>query len=324
MTQEYELYELEDLEDLEDEGLFEDYEDYEDYEDFEDYEDLEGDPFIGKWFKKAKQAVSRVARGPLGGVLKGLARKAAQVAGGAIGGPAGASIAGAIANRVIRESEFEGEYEMEGDFEAEFEAEGGDLEVLGEMEYLSEMAAEAESEAEADQFIGAIANLAGSLLPSLIGEMEDHEDYEDYEDESDMFFPALIPLAASLLPKAIPWIKKGVSAVGKVINSSPRTRPILKALPKIAARTALSVARKAQQKGRITPKQVAASVAHATAKTLATKKNVAKAMRPTVIPARAVSRVPARNRRPIGVVPRQIAMRRRCRQLMRRPVRYYR
>jgi hypothetical protein len=280
-----ELEELE-LEDLEAESMYEDYEDFEDFEDLEDYEDLENyedyeaDPFLGSWARKAVRGIKKVASGPVGGILKGLAKKAATVAGGAIAGPAGAKIASMIANRAIRESEYESEFEEEGEFEAEFEAAGGDPTVLAEMEYLANLAAEAPTDQEADHFIGAIANLAGNLLPGLVGEMEDYEDYEDYE--RDEFLPALIPLATSLLPKAIPFIKKGIQAIGKVMARSPRTRKTVKALPRIAAKTVTSLARQAETGRPITKQRIAATVAQQASKTLASKPKLAAAMKPTV------------------------------------------
>lgn len=294
------MYEdLEDMENFEDElayedelgGLLEDGEMWEDLEDeysyedeaglFESWEDMEtdgyfeADPFIGKLVKKAGRVIKKAARGPVGGVLKNLAKQAAQVAGGAIGGPAGAKIASTIANQVIRESEEEGEWgeSYETDPESDLEVMGGDLEIFEEMEYLAALASETDNEEEADQFIGAIANLAGPLLSSLMGET-DHEDPELWEDgEGDQFLP-LIGLAA----KAIPLVAKGVRAVGKAMNASRQTRKMVRTLPRVTAKTATSLARQARAGRPITPQRVARTMARQTAKTLVKRPTVATAM----------------------------------------------
>lgn len=284
MSEDLELMEMEDLE-------FED-------EELEDWEsdDLEADPFLG-----------RVLRSP---IFKKLARTAARTVGGAIAGPTGGRIADVIAGRVFREAEYEDEYESEAEFEDEFEAEGGDWEVLDEMEYMAEMAAETESEAEADEFLGAIANLAGPLISSLMGEAEeeyeDYEDFEDYEDEeADYFLPALIPLATSLLPKAMPLISKGIGALGRLFRGRRRrgrrreSEAAIKTLPKIVAKTVTSLKRQATAGKPITRKVVAATMARQTAKTLANPRTLAKAAKTKSVTARRV--LPVRRARRLRV-----------------------
>jgi hypothetical protein len=263
-------------------GLFEDGE-------FGTFEDLEADPFVGNLVRKAGRAIKRAARSPIGGALKGLAKQAAQVAGGAIAGPTGAKLAGMLANQVIRESDqeglYEGLYESDGesDPETDLEAMGGDPEIYEEMEYLASLAAESDNEEEADQFIGAIASLAGPLISSLVGGdaelLEDMEDGEIYEDEADPFLPALIPLAASILPKAIPLVSKGIRAVGKALSGSKRSRKAIRTLPRVAAKTATSLARQAKAGRPISRKRVAATMARQTAKNLVKPARLAKAMR---------------------------------------------
>lgn len=270
-----ELEALEDLEDMEFASLGEDYEDWEDFEGADEFafEDGEGE---GDYF--------------LGGLLKRLAAPAAQAVGGAIAGPSGAKIAGQLASSIFQESAYEYEDELEGDFEAEFEAEGGDPNVLDEMNYWAELAAEAEDEADADHFLGVLGKLAGPLLSSIMGESENYEDYEDWEDyedgesyedyEGDYFLPA-IPALASM---AMPLIGKGIKALGGLFRGRKRRRPsreyeaAVKAIPQIAAKTAVTL-KKQQQAGKpVTPKKVAAAMAVNTAKTLKSKPALAKAV----------------------------------------------
>ena len=292
------LGELEDLEDFEQEGLGEmeglgEYEDLElgeaenyEYEDLgeQEFEDFEADPFLGR-------SLRRFIRNPrLRALLKQLAQRAAQAAGGAIAGPRGAQIANQVASRVIREAELEGEYEAESEaeFEAEFEAAGGDIEILDRMDYYAARAAAADNEAEADQFIGALASLAGPLIksvaPSLIGglfggggdeEYEDYE-YEDYEAEADQFLPFLVPAITSL---AAPLIKKGVGALGKALFRRRRGRRGIPAIPRIAAKAGMALARQTRGGRRITPRQVAATMAQQATRTLANPRRLATALR---------------------------------------------
>jgi hypothetical protein len=261
-----------------------------------DGEDGEGDQFVGSLIKKGVRAVGKAAKQGGAPLLKNLAQQAAQVAGGAIAGPTGANIARQIAGQVLREAE-SGDYE--GDYE-DFESFGGDQEVLDEMNYYAAMAAESESEAQADQFLGAIAGLAGPLIKSvapqilggLFGEGEEESDYEDFEAERDEFLPALLPMAA-------PLIGKGIKALGGLFRRNRKTRSATRALPRIAAKTAESVARQARRGRPVTPQTVARTMARQTAKTIASRPTIARAIQQNRAAAgRAQSRGPVSVARP--------------------------
>lgn len=245
--------ELEGFEELEDPGSFEE----------------EGDPFLG--------GAPSVGRQLQGGPFKGLARNAASALGQAIGGQSGAALANKIAGQVFREAEFE--MEEEAEFEAEFEALGGNRAVLDRMQYAAARAAMAGSNRESDQFIGAIANLAGPLLGSLLGGggESEFEDLEDFEDEADPFLPALIPLAAKALPfamkalpAAMPLIQRGVKALGRFFRESEAEQATV-AIPKIVAGTATELAKRAEAGKPIGRKQVVAVMAREAAKSLGSK-----------------------------------------------------
>jgi len=277
-----------------------------------DLEDLEADPFVGNLIRRATRAVSQASRGGLGPtLLKNLAKQAAQVAGGAIGGPTGATIAGQVADRVLRETEVGGDYESDATLEHDFEALCGDPEILEEMQYHAAMAAETEDDREAEQFIGAIANLAGPLVSGLFGGdgeqagdpfsagltdglFEDGEQ-ESYDGERDDF----LPLLAAALPAVLPLVKKGVGAVGKVLRGNRATRPAIRALPRIAAKTAASLARQAGTGRRLTPQRVAATVAQQASRTLASRRGLAQAIQANRVGA---GRAQARPSRPLGSV----------------------
>lgn len=233
--EENELFEGDEYDFFDDEDeLFEDEYEFENAYEWEG--DFEGDLFFKKLWRSAKRGLGKIGRlaKRIGksGVFKNIAKIGAGALGGLVGGPAGAAIANRIANAVIRESEFEDEYEAEAEFEAEFEMEGGDYEVLAEMAYFAEMAAEAESEEEADQFLGALASLASKIIPK----------------------------ALPLVRKALPFVKKGIQVAGKLMRSTPQTRPLVRTIPQFAAGTITQLARQARSGRPVTQKQIAAAM----------------------------------------------------------------
>jgi hypothetical protein len=277
MYGDYEVTDYEEL--LEGEGLFEDGEwesgEFEDdLEDvYESYDMEDPDPFIGNFIRSIPT--------PVRAGLKGFARHAATYAGNAIGGKRGANIGRGVANAVLNNIDWEdGEYEDVVDPFGEFEMIGGDTQVLQEMSHLATLASESYDPEEADQFIGALAGLAGKLIPKVVSGLAGEGEEEAWEPEADEFFPALLPLAAKALPAAMPLISKGIGALGKLFSRKRRTRPMMEALPVIAAKAATDVAKQAK-KGKIKPSTVAAVVAKQTAKTLATKPAVTKAAKAT-------------------------------------------
>lgn len=244
------------------------------YEDPETWEtgDYEGDQFLGGLFRIAK---------PL---LRQVVPQIATAVGGKLAGQRGAGIANMIARNVLREAEMEGDHELdpEGDPESELEALGINPEVLAEMAYYAQQAAETDNEEEADHFIGAIANLAGQILPSLLGETDQEVAYEG---EGDQFLPLLAaaaPMIGKVASIGAPLIGKGVRAIGKLFRRNRRTRKLLPTLPRIAMRSAqrvantaksAAVARRPVTKPAIA-RAVTGSVARSMAQTLATPARV--------------------------------------------------
>jgi hypothetical protein len=202
-----------------------------------------------------------------------LAQQAAKVAGGAIAGPAGASMAAQIAGKVLREGDLYYESSWESSwYETDAAMEGDPL--MEEMSYNAAMAAEAASDQEAAPFIDAMANLAGPVLSSLLGETADplYEDGFDGETdtlgERDEFLPALIPFAA-------PLIGRGITAVGSLLSRNRRTRSLLHALPKVVAETAYDMRRL----GRPTSGDVTAAMARRTTRVLGNPTALSQTMR---------------------------------------------
>src|SRR5579871_5523716 len=114
------------------------------------------------------------------------------------------------------EGEYEDEFELEDEWEGEFEDEGEAManplrRVYPDamMEHLGHAAAEAETEAEAEAFVGALVPLAAGLVKA----------------------------AAPHVARATPHLVKGLSKVTHQLRGKPATRPLVRAVPTIAART---------------------------------------------------------------------------------------
>ncbi len=236
--------------------------------------------------------------------LRPLAMQAAQHLGGKLAGAQGAQLAKAIAGRALREGDHEGLYESESDPETLLQEMGGDMEIYNEMAHYATLAANTENDHERDYFIGAIANLAGTLLPKLLGETDqeylgesegdgeayyEDESYYEGEGERDEFLPLLLPLAAKALPmamKAAPLIRTGIKALGSLFGKKRRSREALQLLPQIAATTAVQVARQARAGRPITRQRVVSTMVRNTARPLASPRRTQLAIRRTRYAAR--------------------------------------
>jgi hypothetical protein len=105
------------------------------------------------------------------------------------------------------------------------------------------------------------------------------DEYEDYfDDEGDPFLGSIVSAATRILPKAIPFVKRGIGAVGSLLRRSGARRAV-RAVPRIAARTATSLARQARAGRRPTRRRVAATMARQTARALSNRRRLAQATR---------------------------------------------
>jgi len=146
------------------------------------------------------------------------------------------------------ELEYEDEYELEDEWEGEFSGEAeGMANPLSRvypdamMEHLGHAAAEAESEAEAEAFIGALVPLAAGLARK----------------------------AAPLVARSTPHLVRGLSTVAHALRRHPATKPLVRALPTVAARTTRALARDVARGHHVTPRRAVRALAGQTRAVLA-------------------------------------------------------
>lgn len=93
------------------------------------------------------------------------------------------------------------------------------------MEHLAHAASEAESDGEAFAFLAPLVPMAMKALP--------------------MALKAGSKLAAKLLPRVAPKLIKGVNGVAKTLRSSPSTKPLVQAIPRVVQQATADIARQA-------------------------------------------------------------------------------
>ena len=239
-----------------------------------EYEE-EGDAFFGKVFKKFGGLVRQLP-------LKQLAQVGARVAGGAIGGPIGAHLGGMVGG-MLREEEYELEGEgfgpeLEDEGEGplqEDEAEAFGLDSLTDSlaESLATQAAESESEAEASALLGGVTIHIISGAPVSVRRVS-------------------------------PVLLKGANRLGRFLRKRRRTRPLVKAIPKIQKTAVKMLADHARKGGKVTPATAAKAMAKATVKTLGTPKAAAKSLANNAVKSKRVARPGATASRPRSAIAR--------------------
>ena len=129
----------------------------------------------------------------------------------------------------MQEAEAESESEFESEDEDELEEEFANPQARAYpdalMEHLGHLAAEAESEAEAEAFIAAAIPLAAQLLPK----------------------------ALPLISKAAPKLIKAAGRLTRVLRRNPRTRKLVRTVPRMIKRTVGSMAKQSARGRRVTP-----------------------------------------------------------------------
>jgi hypothetical protein len=187
----------------------------------------------------------------------------------------------------------EGELESpEAAFELELEFDPGrraNLEAM--LEHLAHAASEAQSEQEAaEQFLPLIPLAAKFALP-LLGKA--------------MPFAArgITRLAPKVLGKVVPNLTRGISSLSRSLYRNRTTRPLMRALPRIAQNTVASIARQIANGSSITPRSAALTLARQTARALSNPRSLARTCRRSIAKDRMYH---WRSRRLIGPVPRRI------------------
>ncbi|WP_433785347.1 hypothetical protein ACQPX6_03085 [Actinomycetospora sp. CA-101289] len=180
------------------------------------------------------------------------------------------------------ESEFEDEalYEGEAELEDEFESEGEDEAEGREFDF--EVEAELEEEGEAEAF----ANPMRRLYPDaeLMAHLATSASQTESEAEAEAFIGALVPLAAKLLPKAVPLIRKigsplvrGVSQLARRLMRDPGTRRLIRAIPIIITRSMQSLTDQAANGRRLTTDVVVRTIARITSEVLGDRRRARRA-----------------------------------------------
>lgn len=230
---------------------------------------------------------------------------------------------------VIHELETEDEeeaYSLEDEGEAEFlnTIMGLAQKVLGssdmqEAESESEFESESEEEGEEE-----FANPQARWYPDALMEHLGHLAAEsESEAEAEAFIAAAIPLAAQLLPKALPLISKAapklIKAAGKltrVLRRNPRTRKLVKTVPRMVKRTVGRMAQQSVRGRRVTPASATRTFRREAKRVIGNPATCAHAWRTNRAADRKFHRVAVRPTPPIASAP--VAVRRVSRAPVRR------
>lgn len=169
------------------------------------------------------------------------------------------ALRGAVARQPTIEGELEHELEFELEHELEFELALPTerlLELEAELEHLSHAAAEASSEQEAAEQFLPLLPLAAKLAMPLVGRA----------------LPgaarALARAAPRVLRRLAPSLHRGVRRLTRTLYRNPSTRPLMRAIPRIARTTIQSIGTRLANGQRITPLLAAQILARQTARTL--------------------------------------------------------
>lgn len=218
----------------------------------------EGDAFFGSIFKKLGGLVKNLP-------LKQLAQTGARIAGGAIGGPVGAQLGGMVGGMLGEEEEELGGYGFEPEEEEEGPLQEDRPEAFG-LDSLSDSLAESLA-------AQAAATDSESDSSALLGGITIH----------------IVTRAPVSVRRISPVLMKSASRLGRYLRQRPRTRPLVKAIPKIQKTAVKMLTNHALQGGKVTPAIAAKAMAKATAKTLGTPKAAAKSLANNAVKSRRVA-----------------------------------
>jgi hypothetical protein len=235
-----------------------------------DHYDSEGDAFLGKAFKGFGRLVRQLP-------LKQLAQAGARVAGGALGGPIGAHVGGMVGGMLG-----EDQYELEGEG-FDFEGDGFDFEGDGEDEGESGLLQE-----DAPQAFG-LDSFTDSLAESLAVQAAETDSEADASALLGGVTIHIVTRAPVSVRRVSPVLLRSGNRLGRFLRRRRRTRPLVKAIPKIQKTAVKMLATHAAKGGKVTPKIAAKAMAKATAKTLGTPKAAAKSLANNAVKSRRVA-----------------------------------
>lgn len=165
----------------------------------------------------------------------------------------------------------EGELELEYEQEYEYESSATTLsELEAELEHMAHAASEAATEQEAaEQFLPLVA-LASKLAVPLLKRA----------------VPAIARAVTRNAPRALrrvaPSLSRGVTALTRTLHRNRSTRPLVRAIPRIASTTLQSIADRAARGQRITPRLAAQILARQTTRTLGNPRRLHRCWRHSV------------------------------------------
>jgi len=168
----------------------------------------------------------------------------------------------------------EGEFELEnagGAFELELEFDPGRRANLDAMlEHLAHAASEAQSEQEAaEQFLPLIPLAAKFALPLIAKAMP-------------FAAKGIAKLAPRVIGRIVPNLTRGVGNISRVLYRNRSTRPLMRALPRIARTTVASLANQYANGRSITPRSAAVTLARQTARVLGNPRTLNHACRRSI------------------------------------------
>ena len=133
-----------------------------------------------------------------------------------------------------------------------------------------------ELEYELEDEFGVGLNPIRRVYPAALMEHLGHVAAEaESEQEAEAFLPALVPLAAQILPRVAPVLMRAapqligsVTRIGRTLMRNPSTRPLIRTVPTIVRRTASTLAQRAAAGQRVTPQTAVQTLARQAARTL--------------------------------------------------------
>jgi hypothetical protein len=227
------------------------------YENFGALEN-EGEQFFKKAFKGISGFIKKAAP-----ILKKVAKIAAPIVGGAIGGPIGSKL-GSMAGQLLGEGEYEGYYESELEAENEAEMEAVLEGPMSEQQALGELMAAAASRAVTDMEAEAQIGSATAIV--------------------------LSPADRDALRGVLPSINRGVAVLTRILRRNPATRPIVRVIPAIVKRSAVTLRKQAASGRPVTRQSAARAVSTQTRRVLSSPATCAKAVQRNVNATRAAAR----------------------------------